>query len=43
MIQKTFVQLNAPFFFIYVDVRANLRAPRLIARPIEHPANPVSM
>jgi len=47
MIQKTFVQLNAPFIFfflfIYMGVRDNLRAPQLIARPTEHPANPMSM
>jgi len=29
--------------FIYVGVRASLRVPRLISRPTEHPANPVSM
>ena len=38
------VQIAAvSFFFIYVDVRASLRAPRLIPRPTEHPANPVGM
>jgi hypothetical protein len=31
------------FFFIYVGVRVSLRAPRLISRPTEHPANPVDM
>jgi len=31
------------FIIIYVGVRTSLRAPRLITRPIEHPANPVSM
>jgi len=28
---------------IYVGVRASLRAPRLIPRPTEHPANSVGM
>jgi hypothetical protein len=31
------------YLFIYVGVRASLRAPQLIPRPTEHPANPVSM
>jgi hypothetical protein len=31
------------FNFIYVGVRTSLRAPRLIPRSTEHPANPVSM
>jgi hypothetical protein len=31
------------FFLIYVGVRASLRAPRLISRPTEHPANSVGM
>ena len=35
----------APFFFyfIYMGVRVSLRAPQLIPRPTEHPANPVGM
>jgi len=31
------------FFLIYVGVRINLRASRLIPRPTKHPANSVSM
>jgi hypothetical protein len=34
---------EAGLFLIYVSVRASLRAPRLIPRPTEHPANPVGM
>jgi len=31
------------FFFIYVGVRASLRAPQLIPRFTEHPTNPVDI
>jgi len=34
---------NWGFFFIYMGVRASLRAPQLIPRLTEHPANPVGM
>jgi hypothetical protein len=44
------VDLDCFFFYIYIYIYiylcrcpASLRAPRLISRPTEHPANPVNM